>query len=270
MVRELRRTPTFIHLSSTLRGNFSTASTTSLPSYSLCQALARHMRRRRTNEPGRYSQRNNRYSKQLWIRWKAWKCESTSEKNLNDGANDKSKSKKKQKQQKKKKRVTWIRKRSGNSAIQKVVEGKRYYWYPYHNDGKSKWVHQTLSECRNNPNNSDGKVTQHTANAVTTKHQFAQQFTTAAQAAAAVAALTSSNGWAGAITGRVKVIGLRIISLICHVLHPTALFLLYANPITECYFIALASAILYSVGSYWIITWMSEHSIFVYRLCTID
>ena len=36
----------------------------------------------------------------------------------------------------------------------------------------------------------------------------------------------------------------------------------YANPFTECYFIALASAILCSVASYWIITWMSEHNIF--------
>ncbi len=56
--------------------------------------------------------------------------------------------------------------------------------------------------------------------------------------------------------------GLRIISLISHVLHPTALFMCYVNPITECYFIALASAILCSVASYWTITWMSDHNIF--------
>jgi len=120
---------------------------------------------------------------------------------MNDGANDKSKSKKKQKQKEKSENgyrdpeTKWkLSDPKQSEPKQKVVEGKQYYLYPYHNDGKSKWVHQTLSECRNNPNNSDGKVTQHTANAVTTKHQFAQQFTTAAQAAAAVAALTSSNG----------------------------------------------------------------------------
>ena len=56
--------------------------------------------------------------------------------------------------------------------------------------------------------------------------------------------------------------GLRIIILISHVLNPTTLFMYNANPITECYFIALASAILCSVASYWIITWMSDHNIF--------
>jgi len=60
----------------------------------------------------------------------------------------------------------------------------------------------------------------------------------------------------------VTVIGLQIISLISHVLHPTALFMCYVNPISECYFIALAFAILCSGASYWIITWMSEHRIF--------
>ena len=58
------------------------------------------------------------------------------------------------------------------------------------------------------------------------------------------------------------VISFQIISLVCHVLHPTALFLCYANSITECYIIALASEILCSVVSYWIITWMSEYRIF--------
>ena len=58
------------------------------------------------------------------------------------------------------------------------------------------------------------------------------------------------------------VIGFQIISLICHALHPTALFLCHANPIIECYINALTSVILCSVVSYWIITWMSEHRIF--------
>jgi len=51
-----------------------------------------------------------------------------------------------------------------------------------------KWVLHALSECRNNPNNFDGKGTQHTANAstATTNHHVAQQVTAAGQAAAAL------------------------------------------------------------------------------------
>ncbi len=47
---------------------------------------------------------------------------------------------------------------------QKVVEGKKYYWCPHHNDGKGKWVLHTLSE-------SDGKSTQHTAKTATANEQ---------------------------------------------------------------------------------------------------
>jgi len=54
-------------------------------------------------------------------------------------------------------------------------------------------VLHTLSECRSNPNNSDGKGTQHTANAATTNHQVVQLITAAAQAVAAVVALNNSN-----------------------------------------------------------------------------
>jgi len=71
-----------------------------------------------------------------------------------------------------------------SKLTKKVVEGKKYNWYSYHNDRKSKWALHTLSKCRNNPNNSDGKGTQHTANAATTNHQIAQQITAGAQATA--------------------------------------------------------------------------------------
>ena len=120
--------------------------------------------------------------------------------NKKDGEKDKSKSKKKKKQKGKGEKKAhnnrdpepkWkLTAPKQTESKQKVVEGKKYYWCPHHNDGKGKWVLHTLSECRNNPDNSDSKSTQHTVNAATAN---AQQVTAAVQAAAAVAALNNSN-----------------------------------------------------------------------------
>jgi len=120
--------------------------------------------------------------------------------NKKDGEKDKSKKKQKHKEKRETKVNTdqdsepkWkLSAPKQSDPKQKVVEGKKYYWCPHHNDGKVKWVLNTISECRSNPNNSDGTGTQHTAKAATTNHQVAQHVAQQVTAAA-LAALNNSN-----------------------------------------------------------------------------
>ena len=107
---------------------------------------------------------------------------------------DENKSDDKKEQKKKSKSTDWklVKPRSGKPHT-KVVDGKTYHWCPYHNDGKGKWVIHNVSECRNNPNFS-GDAQAHQAAAQSSSSASSPHTTFVdATAAAAVAALDSSD-----------------------------------------------------------------------------